>query len=241
MFGLLKPGASPETAATEVATVAQRWAQDFPQVYRPALGFQARTANVLEQLTSGAREMLLILLGTTGLVLLIACANVANLTLARMLRRDRELAMRTALGAGRWRLVRQLLTESTLLSLAGGLVGLAFAWSTVDMLTTFVGRFTARTGEIDLDPGVLGFTLLVSVVTGLVFGTFPALASRVDLVSALKSGGKGTSDAGGGRRSERADRRAGGGVGRAAGRRRPAASQLLSPAERRSRLSAAIA
>ena len=114
-----------ETAATEVATVAQRWTQDFPQVYRPALGFQARTANVLEQLTSGAREMLLILLGTTGLVLLIACANVANLTLARMLRRDRELAMRTALGAGRWRLVRQLLTESTLLSVAGGIVGLA--------------------------------------------------------------------------------------------------------------------
>ena len=95
VFGLLKPERAAQTAATEVATVAQRWTQDFPQVYRPALGFQARTANVLEQLTSGAREMLLILLGTTGLVLLLACANVANLTLARMLRRDRELAMRT--------------------------------------------------------------------------------------------------------------------------------------------------
>ena len=199
VFGLLKAGASSATAETEVATVAQRWAQDFPQVYRPALGFQAKTANVLEQLTSGAREMLLILLGTTGLVLLLACANVANLTLARMLRRDRELAMRTALGAGRWRLVRQLLTESTVLSLAGGLVGVTFAWATIDMLTTFVGRFTARTGEIDLDPGVLGFTLLVSMVTGLVFGTFPALAARVDLVNALKTGGKGTSNAGGGR------------------------------------------
>ncbi len=202
VFGLLKPNASPETAATEVATVAQRFQQDFPGInaYRQATGFQARTANVLEQMTSGARETLLILLGTTGLVLLIACANVANLTLARMLRRDRELAMRTALGAGRWRLVRQLLTESTLLSVAGGIVGLAFAWSTVDMLTRFVGRFTSRTGEIGIDPGVLAFTLLVSVVTGLIFGTLPALASRVDLVSALKSGGKGTSDAGGRRR-----------------------------------------
>ena len=200
VFGLLKPGTAPETAATEVTTVAQRWAQDFPQVYRPGTGFQSRTAKVLEQLTTGARQMLLILLGTTGLVLLLACANVANLTLARMLRRDRELAMRTALGAGRWRLVRQLLTESTLLAVLGGVVGLIFAWSTVDMLTRFVGRFTARTGEIDLDPWVLGFTLLISVVTGLLFGTFPALAARIDLVSALRSGGKGTSAIGGGRR-----------------------------------------
>jgi putative ABC transport system permease protein len=202
VFGLLRAGASPETAAAEVATVGQRFTQDFPEVnaYRAAAGFQARTANVLEQLTAGARETLLILMGTTGLVLLIACANVANLTLARMLRRDRELAMRTALGAGRGRLVRQLLTESTLLSLAGGLVGLAFAWSTVGMLTRFVARFTSRTGEIGLDPGVLGFTLLISVITGVLFGTLPALASRVDLVSALKSGGKGTSEAGGRRR-----------------------------------------
>ena len=203
VFGLLKADAAPASAATEVTTVAQRWAKDFPQVYRPATGFQARTANVLEELTSGAREMLLILLGTTGLVLLLACANVANLTLARMLRRDRELAMRTALGAGRWRLVRQLLTESTLLSVLGGLVGLAFAWSTVDMLTRFAARFTARTGEIDLDPRVLGFTLLISIATGVVFGTFPALASRVDLVSALKSSGKGTGDVRGRHRLQR--------------------------------------
>ena len=200
VFGLLKTGAAPETAAAEVTTVAQRWAQDFPQVYRPGAGFQSRTANVLDQLTTGARQMLLILLGTTGLVLLLACANVANLTLARMLRRDRELAMRTALGAGRWRLVRQLLTESTLLAVLGGVVGVIFAWSTVDMLTRFAGRFTARTGEIDLDPWVLGFTLLISVVTGLLFGTFPAVGARIDLVSALRSGGKGTSEIGGGRR-----------------------------------------
>ena len=204
VFGLLKEGRTREAANTEIATVAQRWTQDYPKDYRAGLGFQAQTANVLEQLTAGARETLLILLGTTGLILLIACANVANLTLARMLRRDRELAMRTALGAGRGRLIRQLLTESTILALAGGVVGLLFAWSTVGMLTTFVGRFTSRTGEVAIDPGVLVFTLGVSVVTGLLFGTFPAMATRIDLMSALRSGGKGTSDAGGRRRTQSA-------------------------------------
>ena len=200
VFGLLKPGVSPAAAAAEVATVGDRFKQDYPDIYRAESGFQARTANVLAQLTEGARELLFILLGTTGLVLLIACANVANLTLARMLRRDRELAMRTALGAGRWRLVRQLLTESTLVALAGGLFGLVFAWATIDMLTAFVGRFTSRTGEIDVNPAVLGFTLLVSLLTGLLFGTFPALSSRVELAGALKSGGRGASDSGGRRR-----------------------------------------
>jgi predicted permease len=197
VFGLLEPGASPASAATEVAMVGDRFRQDFPNIYRPNSGFQARTAEVLEQLTTNARPMLWILLGTTGLVLLIACANVANLTLARMLRRDRELAMRAALGAGRFRLVRQLLTESTLVAAAGGLVGMLFAWATLDMLTTFVGRFTARTGEVALDPWVLVFTLGVSILTGLAFGTFPAMASRVDLVTALKTGGKGAADSGG--------------------------------------------
>jgi putative ABC transport system permease protein len=201
VFGLLKPGVAAATAAAEVSTVGGRFRQDFPAVYRPArTGFQARTAEVLTELTNDARPMLFILLGTTGLVLLIACANVANLTLARMLRRDRELAMRMALGAGRGRLIRQLLTESTIVSVAGGIVGLAFAWSTMDMLTTFIGRFTARTGEIEIDLWVLAFSLGVSVATGLIFGTFPALASRVDLVSVLKAGGKGTGDMGGGSR-----------------------------------------
>ena len=97
--------------------------------------------------------------------------------------------MRAALGAGRGRLIRQLLTESTLLAVVGGAIGITFAWLTVDMLTTFVGRFTSRTGEITLDPMVLIFTLGVSIITGVLFGTLPALGSRVDLVSALKQGG----------------------------------------------------
>jgi len=138
--------------------------------------------------------MLFILMGTTGLILLIACANVANLTLARLIRRDRELAMRTALGAGRGRLIRQLLTESTLLSIIGGVVGLLFASATIDMLVLFVARFTSRTGEVAIDPLVLAFTLLVATLTGIIFGTVPALSTRVDLVTALKDGrGAGTS------------------------------------------------
>ncbi len=121
VFGRLKPGATAEQAASAVGAICHTFTQDNTQVYRPETsGFRATTVPVRDALTSGARELLLILLGITGLVLLIACANVANLTLARMLGRDRELAMRAALGAGRGRLVRQLLTESTLLATVGG-------------------------------------------------------------------------------------------------------------------------
>src|SRR5205823_7928543 len=128
----------------------------------------------------------------------------ANLTLARVLRRQREMAVRAALGASRARLARQLLTESTLLSLAGGAFGLLFAASTVGLLTSFVGRFTSRTGEIGIDPWVLAFTLLVSIVTGIVFGTFPALASRTDLAAAMKQGVRGGGESRGRRRLQNA-------------------------------------
>jgi putative ABC transport system permease protein len=199
VFGRLKEGVPVEQAASTVGAICHNFTQDsnFKQVYRPETsGFRATTIPVREALTTGARQLLLMLLGITGLVLLIACANVANLTLARMMGRDRELAMRTALGAGRGRLVRQLLTESTLLAFVGGVIGIGVAWLTIDMLTTFVGRFTSRTGEITLDPMVLIFTLAVSIVTGLLFGTLPALGSRVDLVGALKQGGGQTGDSG---------------------------------------------
>ena len=205
VFGRLKPGVSPEQAASAVGAICHTFTQDkaYAAVYRPEQsGFQATTVEVRDALTSGARELLLILLGITGMILLIACANVANLTLARMLGRDRELAMRAALGAGRARLVRQLLTESTLLAVAGGVIGIVFAWVTIGMLTRFVGRFTSRTGEIEIDFLVLLFTLGVSIVTGVLFGTLPALGSRVDLVSALKQGGAQAGDSGGRKRMQ---------------------------------------
>jgi predicted permease len=200
VFGKLKAGVSRQRAAADVDVFCQRFVAADKTAYRPGTGFTATALGVREEMTRNARPMLLILLGTTGLVLLIACANVANLTLARLLRRDREFAVRTALGAGRSRLVRQLLTESTLLSLAGGIVGLWFAAWTTGLLTTFVARFTPRTGEIAIDARVLLFAVLVSMITGVAFGILPALASRVDLAGAMKQGSKGAGESAGRRR-----------------------------------------
>jgi putative ABC transport system permease protein len=205
VFGRLSQGVSHEQAASAVATISQRFVADHSSVYRAATsGFRATALELRRALTDGARDLLLILLGITSLVLLIACANVASLTLARMLGRDRELAVRSALGAGRARLVRQLLTESTLLAVAGGVVGVLFALATVDMLTRFVGRFTARTGEVSMDVSVVLFTLLVSVLTGILFGTLPAIGTRVNLVSALKQGSNQAGEGTGRRRMQSA-------------------------------------
>ena len=241
VFGRLKPGVSPEQAASTVGSICHNFTNDkaFAQVYRPEQsGFQGTVVEVRDALTSGARDMLLILLGITGMILLIACANVANLTLARMLGRDRELAMRTALGAGRGRLVRQLLTESALLAVCGGVVGVVFAYGTIGMLTRFVGRFTSRTGEIEIDldrPGLHARRLdrhrhPVRDAAG-------ARQPRRSGVGAEAGWRPGRRLQGPQADAGRADRRAGGGLGRAARRSGAAARQLLPPAAGRDRLS----
>ena len=188
VFARLKPNASVDQAKADLALIAGNLKREHPDSYPESRGYDATAALLKDELTRDGKPTFLILLATAGLVLLIACANVANLTLARLMRREREMAIRSALGAGKARLIRQLLTESTLLSLAGGALGLLLAAGGLRLLVRFAGRFTTRASEIQIDGSVLLFTLLVSVATGLAFGLMPAFSSEQNLTGALKEG-----------------------------------------------------
>ena len=196
LFGRLAPGATLQQAQSELEGIATAMRAEYPASYPNGQGFTIRAASLHQELTSQAKPTLLLLLGTTGFVLLIACANIANLTLARLVRRSREMALRSALGADRARLFRQMLAEGGLLALAGGALGWAIAAGTMRLLTSFAARFTPRAGEIALDGEVLAFTLVVCMLTGLVFAVLPALPSRANLVGALKEGGAAVSGGG---------------------------------------------
>ncbi len=186
--GLLKRGASLARAQGDLATVSKRLAAEYPGDYDAAAGWTAGAVSVQDELTRQARPTILVLFATTGFVLLLVCANVANLTLARLVGRERELALRSALGAGRVRLARQLLTESMLLALGGGALGLLFAALTRSLLATFVARFTPRASEIGIDGTVLLFALGASILTGLLAGLVPAFPRRTQLAEGLKDG-----------------------------------------------------
>ena len=187
-IGRLKPGVSIEQARAEMGSIASNLERQYPDMLE---GYGVNLVPLHQQVTGKVRPALLVLLGTVAFVLLIACANVANLLLARAAGREREIAIRTALGASRIRLIRQLLTESALMGLAGGAVGLLIAKWGLSALIALSPEDIPRLDQIGIDGRVLGFTVLVSLLTGLVFGLVPALqASKPDLNESLKESGR---------------------------------------------------
>ncbi len=193
VIGRLKPGVSLASANAQLQAGYKEYRRQHPIAFDfPQTGFAVQPLR--EAIVGGIRESLLILTGAVGLVLLIACANVANLLLARAMGRKREIAIRAAVGAARGRIMRQLLTESVLLSLAGGVVGLAAGYAGIRAILSIspgnIPRIGLEGASVGLDWRVLAFTLAVSVLTGILFGLVPAVqSSRADLNSTLKESG----------------------------------------------------
>ncbi len=192
----LKRGVSLEQARAQMDAIGARIAHDYPDSNK---GWGVSIDRFSEQLIGRqVRTYLYVLLAAVGMVLLIGCVNLANLTLARGTVREREIAIRSSLGAGRWRLVRQLLTESILLSIGGGAFGVVLGYVTMSALRAAVPRFTLPPeADVTMDSGVLLFALAVSVLTGILFGLAPALhVTRSNLAGSMKEGGRGTSTGG---------------------------------------------
>ena len=196
IMGKLKPGVSITQARAEMDTITARLRHDYPQVYPPNGGLTFGIVPLLEQVVGDVRPTLFVLLGAVGFVLVIACANVANLLLARAVARQKEIAIRTALGASRFRIVRQALTESVLLSVCGGACGVLLAFLSLHWIHVFGPKSVPRINDIGIDKVALVFTFTLSVFSGAVFGLVPAIrVSRLDLHTTLKDENRGTSGA----------------------------------------------
>lgn len=189
VFGRLRPGVTVSQADQELKAIATNLAKQYPNTN--TRHDSARVITEIAALVGDTRTALLVVLGAVALVLLIACGNIANLLLARMRERQREIAVRSALGAERTRIVRQLLAESLVLSAVGGLVGCGLAFTFTPAVLSLIGDSVPRAADAGVDLRVLSFAVLVSFVAGLLFGIVPALtASRTNLVSTLKEGGR---------------------------------------------------
>ncbi|HXM32720.1 MAG TPA: ABC transporter permease [Chthoniobacterales bacterium] len=192
IIGRLKPGTSIAQAQAEANTIVANWHPLFPDNYEPSTKFGATIYPLHDLVIGGMRPALMILLGAVAMVLLIACANLTTMLLARAGAREREFAIRLALGAGRMQLVRQMLSESVLLAIIGGTAGVVLAIWGLDLLRSIGAQTVPRIAEVNLDLRVLLVTLGTAVVTGIVIGLIPALASgKPELTEALKEGGRG--------------------------------------------------
>ena len=187
-IGRLKPGVTLLQAQADTDRIAAQLEEQFPD---SNTGWNLRLLSLREQLVGGSRTTLFILFGAVGFVLLIACANVANLLMVRAAARQKEIAMRTALGASRLRIVRQMITESLLLSLMGGVLGALLAVWGVELLVRLSADSLPPTVNVTIDATVLGFTLLISLATGFLFGLAPAVRTlNVNLIDSLKNGAR---------------------------------------------------
>jgi predicted permease len=188
-FARVRPEVALNKSQADLDILARQLQQEYKKEY-PQTDFHALGVPLRDDLTNTFKPTLWVLLGTASFVLLIVCASIANLLLARMVRREREISVRAALGATRARLLRQLLTESLILAVSGGVLGLALSAFSMRLLISFSERFTSRAHEITIDQNVLAFTFVVSVVTGLVFGSIPAFSRRMEVAPSLREGGR---------------------------------------------------
>src|ERR1700744_2720503 len=192
-FARLKPGVPLEAAQARIDALVASLRKQYPADYPAQAGWTVRLIPLSESMVGNVRQSLILLLGAVGLVLLISCVNVANLLLARASARGREMAVRQALGAARMRLIRQLLTESLLLFVLGGITGFAVLFCARKFLLQFVPESLPRLNDISISWGVLAFAIVVSVAAGTIFGLAPAwLTSRLDLNTTLRQEGRGS-------------------------------------------------